>query len=197
MKQAIILSAIFITTFTLGGFIGIKEAPKLSPKKFKYVEPKVAQASLEEIVERVLKTTEFSSQNYTIFMIPEAKKALVQADPSLEELLKDEKFWKIFRQENEEALANLDHEFTLLAGRSFYQLSKAELLEYLNLKESPEVKNIQSKITTYMFLDFQKDSQKFDNLIKSLVFSFYEKAKREKKYQKPLESETPPASGQI
>lgn len=157
------------------------------------LEKEVTALSIPEISAKVIENTELSSQSFSKASIPEIKKIILSKHPEAASLLEKEETWNEFYTKNADALKNIDNKALKHLASSLYTLKKKDLLEYLNLKQSPEVKSIQEKISTYMLSQFQQDSAKILNQFQKLAEDFYYSEKEIQTFSQTKEEIEDPA----
>lgn len=180
----------FVLTLSIGAFTGLKLAPQFVQKKLEFVDEKTQEASIEEVALRIVNTTEISAQSYTNIMLPEAKKEVARFNVKHEKRLEEEEFWTHFKKSKRSELESIDKQFYQQVANPLVQFNKGELLEYLNLRESSDVKAIQTKITEYMKEKYPLDVKTYHDRLKNLLTKYYESKKTT--VSAPLPSEVAP-----
>lgn len=166
-----------ILTFTaafLVGAIGVFFLKPFSSKQsLKNLNEGVRTLPLEEIATRIVKASELNDQRFVLMLLPELKRNLIQENPNLVKTLNSDKFWESFQTQNDAKLRELDQKVLNHVATSLHSLRKEELLEYLNLKESPEVKTIQQKINIFMPTQFQQEINLLKTKYHKLAEDYY------------------------
>lgn len=167
----------FLLALSIGALAGLKLAPQFVQKKLEFVDEKTQEASIKEIALRIVDTTEISAQSYANIMLPEAKKEVARFNANYEKRLEEEEFWTHFKKSKLSELESIDKQFFQQVANSLVQFNKGELLEYLNLSESGDVKAIQTKITEYMKEKYPLDVKTYHDRLKILLTKYYESKK--------------------
>ena len=174
LKKYILLFILaFVAGYALEYYLSIADR-----SQYQYIDKKVRTLSLPELSLKIVNSTALAAQSFSSLTLPEIKQKMLANDPSLGPVLDNDKFWINFKTNHADELHKIDQEFLSNIAQGFYHLPKDQLLEYIDLKEHPEVKRVQNEMTKYATQGFPKNYLTFSKELESLIETYCKEAQK-------------------